>query len=132
MLKIKECIKPGKYHSFTLQAGMYYGFDDKGCFATSLILEKHKKRQGGYYTVKLYRMDNNADYSSLNAAWYEVWEASETTRSIIQAANANGKFTFGYGCNISRFPTVRTGQVKNQGVHTVGNFIPYKAAKVHC
>ena len=96
-----------KYHGFHLKPGMYYGWDERGYFATSLTMQKHHRRSGGYYIVKMYRLDDqpiNAErlkrrnrYNiSLPQLWRETWEGSDTTRAIIAQANADGRFHFRY------------------------------------
>lgn len=94
------------YHGFHLKHGMYYGFDERGYFATSLTMEKHHRRNGGYYIVKMYRLDDRPidagrlerkNYNiEMNQLWRETWEGSDTTRAIIQHANEHGRYHFRY------------------------------------
>ena len=71
-----------RYRGFTLSVGDLYGRDDKSPYVWQGAYAKEGK-VGLHATLRLYRLDMDS-----TRGWYEVWETSPTTISLIWQANA--------------------------------------------
>ena len=78
------------YRKFNLAIGDLYGRDDKSPF----VWQGEYAREGSAglrASLRLYRLDMGNDFAQGKFAargWYEVWETSPTTISLIWQANA--------------------------------------------
>ena len=71
-----------RYRGFTLSVGDLYGRDDKSPY----VWQGEYAREGSAglrASLRLYRLDMES-----TRGWYEVWETSPTTISLIWQANA--------------------------------------------
>ena len=79
-----------RYRGFTLSVGDLYGRDDKSPF----VWQGEYAREGSAglrASLRLFRLDMGNDFAQGKFAargWYEVWETSPTTISLIWQANA--------------------------------------------
>ena len=78
-----ECKRAGDhYRKFNLAIGDLYGRDDKSPF----VWQGEYAREGSAglrASLRLYRLDMES-----TRGWYEIWETSPTTISLIWQANA--------------------------------------------
>lgn len=86
-----ECKRVGdRYRKFNLAIGDLYGRDDKSPF----VWQGEYAREGSSglrASLRLFRLDMGDDFAQGKFAargWYEVWETSPTTISLIWQANA--------------------------------------------
>ena len=79
-----------RYRGFTLSVGDLYGRDDKSPFVWQGEYAKEGSA-GLRASLRLFRLDMGNDFAQGKFAargWYEVWETSPTTISLIWQANA--------------------------------------------